>query len=147
MEPKERKDRTWLWIVAAVIVLGILGVGIWNRRPRANSVDPTVIDNIERELAAEGFVLTNSTWMRSEAVVFGIPVSRILGTVDESHSLPMRRNGGELKLDYKLKGNRPFDVTIWTDPTNSARGGQIADRLRQINPQLSVQIWTNAPAP
>lgn len=147
MEPKERTDRTWLWIMVAVIVAIVLGVGIWNQRAPASSIDQSAVDKVQRELAAEGFTLTNATFMRSEAVFFGIPVSRILGTVDELASLPLRRNGAELKIDYKIKGSRPFDITIWTDPTNSARAGQIADGLRQINAQLSVQIWTNAPAP
>ena len=147
MEPTQRKDRTWLWIVVAVVVVVILGAGLWNRRAPANSVDQSVIDKIQRDLAAEGYVLTNSMRMRSEAVVFGIPVSRILGTVDNSVSLPLRRNGSELKIDYKIKGGRPFDISIWTDPTNSARAARIAESLRQSQPIVSVQIWTNSPAP
>jgi hypothetical protein len=147
MEPKERADRTWFWIPVALLVAVILSCGIWNRRPPADSVDQAAIDKIERELIAEGFVLTNSTRTLSEAVPFGIPVSRILGTVDESASLPFRKDDSELKIDYKIKGNRPFNVTIWTDPINSASAGRIARGLQQWNSKLSVQVWTNTPTP
>ena len=147
MEPKERTDRTWLWILVAVVVVVILGAGLWNRRAPANSVNQSVIDNIQRDLAAEGYILTNSMRMRSEAVVLGIPVSRILGTVENSVSLPLRRNGSELKIDYKIKGGRAFNISIWTDLTNSARAARIAESLRQSHPVVSVQIWTNSPAP
>lgn len=147
MEPKERTDRTWLWILVAGVVAVILGAGIWNRRAPANSVEAAAIEKIQSELAAEGFALTNSTLMRSEAVFLGIPVSRIFGTVDESVGLQWQRMGAELKIDYKIKGNRPFDVSIWTDPPNTERATQIAQSLRQMNPTLSVKVWTNTPAP
>jgi hypothetical protein len=147
MESKERTDRTWLWILVAVIVAIIPGVGIWNRRAPANSVDQSVINDIERELTREGFTLTNSTRMKSEAVLFGIPVSKILGTVDESASLPFRKDAAELKIDYAIKGNRLFNISIWTDSVNSARAGRIARGLQQPNSKLSVKVWTNSPAP
>src|SRR5688572_11287894 len=141
MEPTERKDRTWLWIAGAVLFGVIFGFGMWNRRTPANSVEQAAIDNIERQLLAEGFILTNSWRMRAEARPLGIPISRILGTVRESASLPFKKNGTELKIDYGLKANRPFNISIWADPTNSARAREIARKLEQANPKLSVRVW------
>jgi hypothetical protein len=146
MEGRKR-ERTWWWVALALLVIGMMGFGLWTRRAPANSVDATSMAVIERQLIGEGFVLTNSTRIRSEAVLAGVPISRILGTVDESASVPFVRNGTSLTIDYAIKGDRRFNISVHGDATNMARAKKIAVDLAQINPNVSVQLWTNSAAP
>jgi hypothetical protein len=144
---RRKRERTWWWVALALLVMAMMGFGLWKRRAPGNSVDATAMAAIEGQLIGEGFILTNSTRMRSEAVLAGVPISRILGMVEESASLPFVRNGTSLTIDYAIKSESRFNISVRGDESNMARAKKIAADLARINPNVSVQLWTNSPAP
>ena len=136
-------DRTWWWVAGGLVLVGVFGFGLAQRRAPTGSVDLSEMQRIESDLRAEGFVSTNSTHMHSEAVLGPIPISKLLGTAKDSVSIPFDKNG-RLTIDYEIKADRAFNISINAAPTNIKRAKRIAADLVRLNPAVSVAVWTNS---
>jgi hypothetical protein len=130
-------------MVAGILIIAVFGIGVWNRRAPANSIDEEAIKNIEARLLEDRFVQTNVTFMHSEAVAWGIPISKIFGTAKDSANLPFIRDGANLAISYGFRREHAFDISISADPALAARANQIAAELTKMNPAVAVMVWTN----
>ena len=143
------RRRRILTIVACGLVALLLALMFSSRRK--DTVPLVAITALQGALSRDGFTTGQSTRSVDEIALPRVPGLRSLVSAfypeyrKERVNLSYSKEGAKLGIDYDVRGEQALNISLSADAAHCGRAREMARRLSEENPNLTIWLRTNDP--